>query len=1602
MQRCAAFQILQITDGTTTVDLLNTHSGFFATDWTPAVSEIKGDGTWSDSPLADGRKLRVRKRANAMETFEIQARSFEPDMLVRETQELRRLLEKAASYSPTAWTPGPVWIKAQGLGETNARYSLIEDYRAQADNYPYSNQDYFWNKLGQAAFEDWRLVIEREPFWRSVAPGQPCPEEKSESITWTESGCDPSYLTFDGADSVVNCGSDASLDDIPDNAVAGRGQLTADGWIRANGYGETGQGYIVSKRGGGWILQLDSVQGLAGYVLCAAQNAISYSGLDEFTADGLWHHVLMCYDETGADTPAARTIYLAIDGVWVASYPTQQVSIGNYSTDAAGNLLIGDHSVGGHAFDGDIGWVRVSDSIRYDPAGGDFTPDPRCTPPDPSTGTQLLLRHSPGCGVQTDDYSGHNNDGTLTTVLWGCDCLYENTVYPCWPNYLEFNGETSLVTVAAAVSIDDLPDNAIAGNGPMAAEAWIRADGYGEGNQGRIVIKGSDALATRGFHLLVDSAVGILSYVDCATQDAISSSGLDEFTADGEWHHILMTYDEAGGGLPANRTIYLAIDGVWVASYPTQQVSIGNYSVDNGDDLIIGNNAGASGTFDGDIGWVRVHDDIPYDPADGDFTPEPRCELPNIDAGVVLQVIYEGAGATTYDRSGNSNDGAITEAVWDCDCDYTDEDDVECNCVQASGTQEDWRYEELFAIHDANPVGQVHDIIETTSGVLVACEASSNVWRSLDGTAPWAACAAPPAPNVNCQAMLEVGGSTIYLIGTDTGTTLPECWRSVDDGNNWALRNNDITGAGAASFADQNGLAYFGGYLYAAVRGPVTGGVFRSSDGGTTWTRVFSTPLGGCIALFVWEDALYTSSGSGSDVGSIWRSTDGTTWTKVFITDNLSYITVFQEIGDDLFASELVGTLDGPRLYRTSDGINWARVTPDDTVFGVVYGNDIQQLASGSYIMSGSGGNIYESSDGIDWKAIYTIAAPPGEGMVGNYSGNGLAYLGALGQIYILSQSTDVGRDATCLDEVFVANKKNIAQLSNVLVYNSTVAAYTSHFPATLPFFLLPSPFVAGDIVYFGIASNVSEFGPFCSLVFDILQELNGATITIVWEYSQGGAAWNTLNVQDGTMALDPFDRQGVNSVSWVPPDDWATDAVNGVTALWVRARVTAVGTWLQSPIQQHRDVYTVTWPDVDIDDAQVAGDVPALLRIETHNRSDEDGYETVDELDLLDNRIIAGLRGVSRGDGFTSFINLAEDGVVATSYSQNPTGVIVLDGTGTTTIADPRAPAGIACRHTTPPTGSLDIYADVATVTLGPSIARDYYGTFHVFMRAQLEEPAAAPAGDEDGVRVRLLFQTGSGGVYKVTEYRHFTGLDANGEHYKDFQLLDFGRISLPVSGSFNIDELPNEFNIIVQIASEATYNLQVTMYDLCLVPVDEWVGDFVDAAFETDSGVSNGYSLDADSVTYPKRSIRATVRTADASAYIRSIYERVGLSPAILQANADQQLFFLSAAGVCKGYHTGANNSPTLQDGYANFWRSGVKPDMIVYNLTDGSSAVITSIGYDYEITGTLTGGAEDDWDTNDLYLIVCPNWRSDPFALHSVKTEHVARYLSMRGNR
>lgn len=105
---------------------------------------------------------------------------------------------------------------------------------------------------------------------------------------------------------------------------------------------------------------------------------------------------------------------------------------------------------------------------------------------------------------------------------------------------------------------------------------------------------------------------------------------------------------------------------------------------------------------------------------------------------------------------------------------------------------------------------------------------------------------------------------------------------------------------------------------------------------------------------------------------------------------------------------------------------------------------------------------------------------------------------------------------------------------------------------------LLPAVPVVDDAYYFGDDSDK----------FDTVRINIGTagvgTWTITWEY-YNGAAWVSLSgISDGTTG---FKTAGTNDVDWTRPSDWALTTVNGFSAYWVRARVSAYTSITTQPL---------------------------------------------------------------------------------------------------------------------------------------------------------------------------------------------------------------------------------------------------------------------------------------------------------------------------------------------------------------------------------------------------------------------------------------------------
>jgi hypothetical protein len=221
------------------------------------------------------------------------------------------------------------------------------------------------------------------------------------------------YLTYDasGTTSNVNCGSDTSLDNM---GISRYPQVTFECWARLYGLGapDNSGGKIISK---GQTDPLYIEDHPAGPLLCASKTG-STDKLSKipFTPDSDWHHLACTYDNAAA--AGSRFFRLWVDGV-EGAYSVQQQGVSILS-DAANNLKLGNNSANNnYAIDGDLAWVRITQTVLYT---GTFTPPARCTIPTPDADT-VGLWITEGTGNTTYNLGFATGDGTITDCTWGSD-----------------------------------------------------------------------------------------------------------------------------------------------------------------------------------------------------------------------------------------------------------------------------------------------------------------------------------------------------------------------------------------------------------------------------------------------------------------------------------------------------------------------------------------------------------------------------------------------------------------------------------------------------------------------------------------------------------------------------------------------------------------------------------------------------------------------------------------------------------------------------------------------------------------------------------------------------------------------------------------------------------------------------------------------------------------------------------------------------------------------------------------------------------------------------------------------------------------------------
>lgn len=202
-------------------------------------------------------------------------------------------------------------------------------------------------------------------------------------------------LRFDGVGALVNCGSDATLDNLPSAGI-----MTVDGWVRFTDRNDA----IVSKgqfANRGWTIRgWDLTVELGGVRVDCDFPAANWF-------DGLWHHFVATYID------ATKTGRVAVGAVWQPA----DVGVGAYVADAVDDFQMG---VVPNPYLGDIAWIRVSDNDRFGAATGAVITIPaRCPVPAIDGNVTEQWNIDEGSGLVTAaSVNSPVNDGAITDATW--------------------------------------------------------------------------------------------------------------------------------------------------------------------------------------------------------------------------------------------------------------------------------------------------------------------------------------------------------------------------------------------------------------------------------------------------------------------------------------------------------------------------------------------------------------------------------------------------------------------------------------------------------------------------------------------------------------------------------------------------------------------------------------------------------------------------------------------------------------------------------------------------------------------------------------------------------------------------------------------------------------------------------------------------------------------------------------------------------------------------------------------------------------------------------------------------------------------------------
>jgi hypothetical protein len=358
--------------------------------------------------------------------------------------------------------------------------------------------------------------------------------------------------------------------------------------------------YIISKwdqtTHTGYAIQYGGTGKFAIFFESSASNGIQLQTANGF-GDGKWHHLVMTY--TGNGSSSGFDVY--VDNV-PESLTVFKSNLSGNSTITPANLQIGARHNGSDRFNGVIDEVGI-----YDVALSVSDVDAIYNSGEPNN-LSLLSSYTNlvgwwRCGdsdvypILTDN-SINSNDGTMVNAVRRD--LVRDTPKSYTDHSCQFDGTAKYITMGNVLNFEY--------NEAFSLSCWFRTTATG----GYLISKkGNIGTSYRGWGLVIAGTItpgAIRVYLtNDGDPEGDSEIKVDTVAAfnDGQWHHVVMTWNGSDPAAASGVTIY--VDGS-SESLSILHNTLGTNTITNSVDLNIGGRTNGDSLFEGKIDEVGIYD----------------------------------------------------------------------------------------------------------------------------------------------------------------------------------------------------------------------------------------------------------------------------------------------------------------------------------------------------------------------------------------------------------------------------------------------------------------------------------------------------------------------------------------------------------------------------------------------------------------------------------------------------------------------------------------------------------------------------------------------------------------------------------------------------------------------------------------------------------------------------------------------------------------------------------------------------------------------------------------------------------------------------------